>query len=100
MHPSVVPLKHTLDLNTRLFLNCLDGITDEMASKRPTADTNHVAFLAVHALDARCYLARGLGLDMESPFKELLEGAKGVQLAEESLRSHDEKRWVELEDLK
>ncbi|MCH2174685.1 MAG: Gfo/Idh/MocA family oxidoreductase [Lentisphaeria bacterium] len=29
----------------------------------------------------------------------LREGAKGVQLAEDSLKSHDEKRWVELQRL-
>jgi predicted dehydrogenase len=38
---------------------------------------------------------------LDEPFRwTLIEGAKGVQLAEESLRSHDEKRWVELEGLK
>ncbi len=38
---------------------------------------------------------------LDEPFRwTLLEGAKGVQLAEESLRSHDEKRWVELGELK
>ena len=37
---------------------------------------------------------------LDEPFRwTLLEGAKGFQLAEESLRSHDEKRWVELKDL-
>jgi len=37
---------------------------------------------------------------LDEPFRwTLLEGAKGVQLAEESLRSHDEKRWIELTDL-
>jgi len=78
MHPSVSPLKRTLELNTRLFLNCLDGVTDAMALKRPSAETNHVAFVAVHVLDARYYLARAVGLTIESPFKELLEGAKGI----------------------
>ena len=26
MHPSILPLERTLDMNTRLFLNCLDGV--------------------------------------------------------------------------
>ena len=78
MHTSVTPLKSTLDLNTRLYLNCLDGVTDEMATKRPNGQTNHMAFLAVHVLDARYYLAKGAGLDIECPFKDALEGARGL----------------------
>jgi len=37
---------------------------------------------------------------LDEPFPwTLMEGAKGVQLAEESLRSHEEKKWIKLEDL-
>lgn len=79
VHPSVVPLKRTLDLNTRLFLSCIDGVRDEAALERPGGRTNHIAFLAVHLLDARCYLARGAGLEAECPFKDVLEGAQGVE---------------------
>lgn len=82
MEPAVAPLKRTLDLNTRLFLNSLDGVDDE-AARRRIGDTNHVAFLACHLVDARHYLARALGLESESPFKEILEGAKGIDDVEE-----------------
>ena len=37
---------------------------------------------------------------LDEPFEwSLLEGAKGVQLAERSLESHRTRRWVEIEDL-
>lgn len=78
MHASVQPIKRTLDLNTRLLLSCLDGVSAEAALERPADRTNHMAFLAVHVLDARCYLARGVGLEVECPFKDVLEGAQGL----------------------
>lgn len=83
MHASVLPLKRTLDLNTRLFVNCLDGVSDEMALKRSEGSNNPMAFLAVHVLDARYYLARSAGLEIENPFKEALEGAKSADDIEE-----------------
>ena len=78
MHPSVLPLERTLDMNTRLFLNCLDGVDDTMALERPKEGTNHVAFLALHMLDARYFLLRTAGVEFDCPFKDLLEGKKGV----------------------
>jgi uncharacterized damage-inducible protein DinB len=78
MNPSVEPLKRTLDLNSRLLLNALEGIDEETARRRPNESTNHVAFLACHLVDARYYLARILGLASESPFKEILDEAKGI----------------------
>ena len=79
MESVVAPVRNTLDLNTRLMLNALDGVDDELALKRPNDTTNHIAFLVLHALDARYYLARELGEDIENPFKDLLEGKKGVE---------------------
>lgn len=78
MHASVLPIKRTLDLNTRLFLSCVEGVSAEAALERPADRTNHMAFLAVHVLDARCYLARGAGLEVECPFQDLLEDARGL----------------------
>jgi uncharacterized damage-inducible protein DinB len=78
MHPAVAPLKHTVDLDTRLFVNCLDGMSEQQALERPGASANHVAFLAAHLVEARYFIARALGLQAHSPFKEILEGAKGI----------------------
>jgi uncharacterized damage-inducible protein DinB len=78
VNPVVRPLVATLELNTRLLLNALDGIDEEGARKRPNERTNHVLFIACHLVDARHYLARSLGLPSESPFKAMLDGAKGI----------------------
>jgi len=78
MNPAVRPLVSTLALNTRLLLNALYGIDEEAARKRPNDHTNHVLFLACHLVDSRHYLARALGLASESPFKAMLDNAKGI----------------------
>lgn len=68
----------SLLLNTRLLENCLDGVDDAMASRRLNADTNHMAFLVCHLVDARYALARLLGSDVECPFKELFDKVRTV----------------------
>jgi len=83
MNPVVRPLVSTLELNTRLLLNALDGIDEQAARERPNERTNHILFLACHLVDARHYLARSLGLSSESPFKAMLEGAKGIEEVKE-----------------
>ena len=78
MNPAVRPLISTLELNTRLLLNALDGVSEDHARMRPNERTNHALFLACHLVDSRHYLARALGLESESPFKAMLEGADGI----------------------
>jgi uncharacterized damage-inducible protein DinB len=71
-------LHATLDLNTRLFLNTLEGVDDAVATTRPNGDTNHLAFLACHLLDARHYMASFTGLETDKPFKEILDEAATI----------------------
>lgn len=68
----------TLLLNTRLLANCLDGVDDDTACRRLNADTNHIAFLVCHLVDARYHLARVLGSDEECPFNEQLDSVRSV----------------------
>ena len=68
IHPSVVPLGQILHLNTRLFLNCLDGLTDEAAGRRPVPDANSPVAVALHVVDARCSLASLAGAIFDHPF--------------------------------
>lgn len=78
MDSRVVPLADILRLNTRLFRNCLAGMTEEQASVRPSATTNSAAFVAAHLADARFYLLKILGVDQPSPLASYLAGAKGI----------------------
>ncbi len=91
MNPILRPLVSTLELNTRLLLNALDGIDEKAARIRPNDKTNHALFLACHLVDSRHYLARALGLASESPFKAMLQEAKGID---------DVKEYPSLEDVR
>jgi len=114
-------LLEILQLNTRLFRNCLDGISDEIARQRPNSDTNSVAFLACHLVDARDYLARLVGIETETqlhnasqnylavveqkgepPLDQILEGWKTVsdileerfpQLTDEELKAKSQEAF-------
>ena len=55
MIPLVAPHHAVLRLNTRLFLNCMEGVDDAVAARRPGPETNGMGFLALHLLDARYY---------------------------------------------
>lgn len=76
MDPRLAPLADLLRLNTRLLHNCLEDVDDTMARQRPTADTNHLAFLTAHVADARHFLAATLGVPLENPLSQQLEYGK------------------------
>ena len=63
MDPRLDGLLRILELNTRLFERCLEGISDEAARQKPNPDSYSVAFLACHLVDARAYLARLIGAE-------------------------------------
>jgi uncharacterized damage-inducible protein DinB len=65
------PLYQILKLNSRLFINCMEGVDDDVACKRVSERVNNIAFIAVHLVDARSHLANFLGLGIASPFKDL-----------------------------
>jgi uncharacterized damage-inducible protein DinB len=73
MDPRLGPLASTIDLNTRLVLNCLTGVDDAKARRRITPDTNSMAFLLAHLADARHFLAASLGAPLASPFSHQLQ---------------------------
>lgn len=78
MDPRVQPQLRALELNTRLLRNCLAGVDDDLARRRPNEHTNNLTFLALHLIDARYYLERYLGGQAESPFKEQLDPIRSI----------------------
>ncbi len=78
MDPRVAPLAEILRLNTVLFRNCLDSLSDEQAAKRPSAATNSAAFIAAHLASSRFYLLKTLGVDEGDPLAPYLDGRKGI----------------------
>jgi uncharacterized damage-inducible protein DinB len=78
MDPRVQPLAAILRLNTRLLLNCLDGLTDETARKRHGDGVNSAAFIAAHVTDSRFFILRTLGGSFENPLSPFLDKAKTI----------------------
>lgn len=79
MDPRVAPLHATLRLNTRLLLNCLDGLDDTAGGARPNERTNSIGFIAAHLVDARHLLARVTGLEVTPPYGGALENVRSVE---------------------
>ena len=84
MDPRVAPLAEILRLNTKLFRNCLDGVTEETAALRPSSSTNSAAFIAAHLADARYYLLRLLAAEQPNPLTKFLQGARSIDDVKES----------------
>jgi uncharacterized damage-inducible protein DinB len=78
MDPRIAPLTEILRMNTKLFRNCLDGVTDEMAIMRPSSSTNSAAFVASHLTEARFFLLQIIGGTEKSPIGAYLENARGI----------------------
>ncbi|MEJ2184865.1 MAG: DinB family protein [Gemmatimonadota bacterium] len=78
MPDALTPLREMARLHTRLFLNALDGVDDEAAARRPGGRTNNITFVALHALDARCWLAGYLGEPLSHPVDEDLKDVESL----------------------
>lgn len=78
MDPRVEPLVAILRLNTRLLLNCLDGLTDETARLRHAHGVNSTTFIAAHVTDSRFFMLRTLGGALQNPLSAFLDKAKSI----------------------
>jgi len=78
MDSRAAPFASLLRLNTRLLLNCVDGLSDEQASARVVPPTNSIAFLVAHLTDARHKLLSVLGGAAENPLTPFLANARSI----------------------
>ncbi|HYG49507.1 MAG TPA: DinB family protein [Flavobacteriales bacterium] len=74
MSNSIKHFINQFDLQTRLFNNVTEGISDNDSIKRLNANTNHVAWLTGHVASTRYMLAGAT-----EPFPELFQNGKGLQ---------------------
>lgn len=79
MDTALAPLAAILELNTDLVLNCLDGVSDEEARRRPGGAGNSLAFLTAHLTDSRHFLVDRLGHALSNPLAALLAEARGIE---------------------
>ncbi|CAN5390245.1 hypothetical protein BH11BAC3_BH11BAC3_02530 [soil metagenome] len=64
------------NLNERLFLNALEAVTEEQASKRISDHNNPLNWLATHTVWARYNTAALLGKPGENPYNGMFENFK------------------------
>lgn len=96
MDPRVAPLAEILRLNTRLFRNCLAGLSEDQARARPSATANSAAFVAAHVAETRFYLLGQLGASRPSPLDRYLAGWKSIdQLTEWPPLAEIQTAWTE-----
>ena len=78
MDVQLEPLADIFRVNTGLLKNCLDGIDDATATRRPNDDTNSMAFVAAHLVDARYFLAKQLEIEVGEPFGGRMKDARSI----------------------
>ena len=76
MAQSIYQSEIIFNLNTRLFLNALEGVTEEQAKERISDHNNPLTWLAVHTVWARYNIVGLLGKEVDNPYKGLFEGFK------------------------
>ncbi len=78
MDPRIVAPAETLRLNTKLFRNCLHGMTQEQARARYEGYPNNALWVSAHMVKARYGLLRRLGAERPNPLPEALVNAKSI----------------------
>lgn len=74
------PLALQLDASAALLERALaDFPADAWVSRFGEESTNHAAFIALHLLDARCFLVRSTGVEMHHAFEALAEDARRLE---------------------
>lgn len=79
MEPTIAALADMLRLNTKLFRNCLGGMSEEQARLRPSGTTNNATFVATHLADSRYYTLKAVGAERANPLASYLEGVRGIE---------------------
>jgi hypothetical protein len=66
------------NMNERLFLNSLAGVTDEQAKERISTHNNPLIWIATHTVWARYNIAGLLGKPGENPYTGMFENFKPI----------------------
>ncbi len=77
MAPSIYHTANILKMNTRLFLNALEGVTEEQAKERISGHNNPLTWLVAHTTWARYYICAMLGKPAaKNPYEGLFDNFK------------------------
>jgi uncharacterized damage-inducible protein DinB len=79
MDTSLYPLALQFRAATLQLRDALRDLSSEEALTRVSGTTNHAAYIALHVLDARCFVVRLLGGECTHGFEATTDGARGVE---------------------
>ena len=81
MKKSIYYLELILNMNERLFLNTLLGVTEEQAIERVSHHNNPLIWIATHTVWARYNMAMLLGKAADNPYKGMFENFKAYEVS-------------------
>src|SRR6266404_2996228 len=76
MAKSIYHSELILGLNDRLFINTLEGVTEDQAKERLSDHNNPICWIAAHVLDSRYFMLVFLGKPAENPYRHFFENFK------------------------
>jgi hypothetical protein len=76
MNKSVYQSQIIFNMNDRLFLSTLQGVTDKQANERITGHVNPIIWIAAHTVWARYNALVFLGAPSANPYNDLFENFK------------------------
>lgn len=79
MNNSKYAIRLILNLNTKLFINVTEDISEETALKRLNEDSNNMIFIAAHLLDARYHMANMIGFNTVFSFKDVFDQVTNIK---------------------
>jgi len=79
MKSSIYYTQLVLNLNERLFLNALVGVTEEQAKERISNHNNPLIWIATHTVWARYNMAMLLGKPGNNPYNGMFENFKAYE---------------------
>jgi len=81
MSNSIYHIENIFNLNNRLFINALAGVTENQAKVRLTEHNNPLNWIAAHTVDTRYFVLMLLGKPAQTPYKGMFENFKAFDPA-------------------
>lgn len=94
----VITVKALFNLQTRLFSNVIQGISEDQRHVKISDETNHIGWLIGHVVSSRYMVANLLGLELKEPCPNHFANGKGLKEGDYPAISEMIKGWVEMSE--
>lgn len=73
------PISLILNMNDRLFINALAGVTEAQGKERISTHNNPLCWLAAHTVSSRYLMLLFLGKPAQDPYQEMFANFRGYE---------------------